>query len=188
MLEESLRLRRELGDRRLVANSLLNLGAAEVARGRPEQASRLLQEGLALARELRDSWSVSRALAELGRLDLQAGRPQAARGLFVEAVSLARERGDKRVVAECLQGLAIAAAARGEEGRAVRVLGASESLRESIGAAQTRSERLVYERFVPPLRERLGPATFEEEWAAGRALATEAALEVAGVDGPATVS
>jgi tetratricopeptide (TPR) repeat protein len=180
-LEESLALRRELGDKRLVADSLLNLGGAHIACGRAEQAAGLLQESLALARELRDSWSISRALAELGRVDLQAGRPQAAGALFTEGIALAKERGDKRVMAECLQGLAIAAACRGEERRAVRVLGASESLRDSISATPTRPERLVYERFVPPLRERMGAVAFEAELAAGRVLATDAALELAGM-------
>ena len=57
-------LRRELGDKRLIANSLLTLGRAELTRGDYEKATAHLQEGFALARELGDTWSMSLALDE----------------------------------------------------------------------------------------------------------------------------
>src|SRR6185312_17264946 len=96
-----------LGDRRLIANSVLTLGRAELTRGDYERATPLFQEGLRLAQELHDTWSMSLALTYLGRVTLQSGGdPSEAAKLFSESLALAKDRGDKRVVAECLQGLA----------------------------------------------------------------------------------
>ena len=87
----ALALRRELGDKRLIANSLLSLGRAELTRGDDERATALLEEGLALARQVRDTWSISVAVANLGRVQLRTnGDPTRAHALLVEGLKLAQ--------------------------------------------------------------------------------------------------
>jgi tetratricopeptide (TPR) repeat protein len=180
LYEQSLALRRELGDRRLIANSVLMLGGADLARGDYERATPLLEEGLALAKELRDTWSMSLALIALGRVGLQSGGdPGAARSLFVQALALAKERGDKRVAAECLQGLAASLAVQDDPTESARLFGAGEALLEAIGATPSASEIAVSDRFVPSVREGLGETRFQEEWSAGYHLPADEAIELA---------
>jgi non-specific serine/threonine protein kinase len=108
--ERGLELRRALGDKRLVANSLLGLGRVELLIGNVDRAARYLDEALTLARSVKDTWSISVALANLARLKLLAGEAAAAHGLFQDGLRLARERNDRRTAADLVQGLAAAAA------------------------------------------------------------------------------
>jgi predicted ATPase/RsiW-degrading membrane proteinase PrsW (M82 family) len=94
LYEQGLALRRELGDERLIANSLLLLGRVD---GDEER----FVEALELARELEDSWTTSVALLRLGEV-------RGDRALIEEALVIARERGDAALVAQCEGALAAA--------------------------------------------------------------------------------
>lgn len=177
LYERSLALRRELGDKRLIANSVLTLGCAELSRGNTAHAAALLEEARTLAAALGDTWSVSLAKINLGRLALLDGEVDAAATLFAESLELARGRGDKRVAAECLQGLGAVGAARGDAAPATRLLAAAGGLLDAIGVAPANVEVMIGERFVPPLQHSLGEEAFAAEWAAGRALSTDEAIE-----------
>jgi predicted ATPase len=87
LFEQGLALRRELGDERLIANSLLLLGRVD------RDESRFV-EALDLARGLDDSWMTSVALLRLGEV-------RGDRTLIEEALVIARERGDAALVAQC---------------------------------------------------------------------------------------
>lgn len=176
LFAEGLALRRELGDKRLIANSLLNLGRTELARGQYGRATQLLEEGLGLARELRDTWSMSLALANLGRVQFFEGAPDRAQALFLEGLRLAKERGDKRVASECLQGIAAATADASDAERAARLLGAAEAMLGAIGATASQLERSIEERVGPVLRVRLGEAAWDAERAAGARLSADDAI------------
>jgi non-specific serine/threonine protein kinase len=178
LFEESLALRRELGDRRNIANALLNLGRTELMRGEDEHAVALLEEGLELARELGDTWSISVALSNLAHAALRADDRPRAGALLAEAVTAAQKRGDKRIAAECLQTTAAVAAAEGDLVRAVRLWGAAEALRASIGASPSPAERAVAERWLEPVRADLGES-FEAEWERGRGLDLDQATSLA---------
>ena len=68
LYEQSLALRRELGDKRLIANSLLTLGARRADARRLRARDRAASGGpRARAREIGDTWSMSLALTNLGR-------------------------------------------------------------------------------------------------------------------------
>jgi tetratricopeptide (TPR) repeat protein len=154
LFEEGLTLRRELGDDRLVANSLLLLG-------RVEQSEERFEEALDLARALGDSWSTSVALVNLGRARRDAD-------LLTEAVQIARDRGDKRLAAEALQALSAAELDAGNAARAARLRGAAQALLEEVGAELSPPELELDAEFLPALEEALGKDEVEKEWAAGR--------------------
>ena len=162
-------LRRELGDKRLIANSVLTLGRAELTRGDYEHATALLQEGFALARELGDTWSMSLALTNLGRVALLSGGDAAeAAKLFADALELAKERGDKRVAAECLQGLGAVVGDRGRRARRRRACSArARRCSRRSARRRRRSRSRSSEQFVPPVKATLGDERFAAEWAAG---------------------
>jgi hypothetical protein len=63
--------------------------------------------------------------------------------------------------------------------RAARLLGASESLCESLGTPLSPGERDEYERYVITARHGLGHEAFAAAWEAGRAVTWEAAVAYA---------
>ncbi len=153
--EEGLALRRELGDDRLVANSLLLLG-------RTEQSEERFEEALELARALGDTWSTSVALVNLGRARRDGD-------LLDEALELSRDRGDKRLEAEALQARAAVEVEQGDAARAARMRGAAESLLDEVGAELSPPELELDDDLLPKLEQALGKEAVEREWAAGRA-------------------
>jgi predicted ATPase len=106
--EESLALRRGLGDGKAVASSLLSLGALAYAQGDYEDARALASEAMALQRELGDKLGVASALLSLGNVALDQGRPEA-RERYEESLALSRELGDKLMVAYALDNLGVLA-------------------------------------------------------------------------------
>jgi tetratricopeptide (TPR) repeat protein len=186
LFERGLALRRGLGDKRLIANSLLRLGRAELARGDSEAATRFLDEGFALGRQVKDTWSISVAVTTLGLVQLQKdGDPAAARGFLAEGLRLARDRSDKRVIAECVQGLAAATAGEGRSSDAVRLFAGAESLRSVTGAALSPVEQAIQDRFLPRARAEVGEATAAREWGTGRALDPDEVVALALASRPA---
>lgn len=158
--EQSLALRRELGDERLVANSLLLLGRAEQSEARFEEA-------LELARGLGDTWIMSVALVNLGRVRHDGG-------LLQVGLQLARERGDKRLAAEALQALAAVELDQGDAARAARLRGAAQGLIDDVGAELSPLQLALDDELLPALQNALGKDTVETEWAAGRENGPEA--------------
>ena len=179
LLERGLDLRRAIGDKRLVANSLLALGRTDMLRGDYDRATTLLEESLALAQAVKDTWSISVALLNLGRVRLCAADAVSARVLVEDGLRLAHERNDRRVEAELVQALAAVVALEGRPADAARLLGAAEALRESTGAAASPAETMVVALFLSPVRESLGESVFDAHLAGGRSMGTDEAVALA---------
>ena len=59
---------------------------------------------------------------------------------------------------------------------AVRLFGAAEAVRESVGIPLPLIQRTAYERDLAAVRAQLDQVTWEAAWAAGRALSLEQAI------------
>ena len=182
---ESLSLHREMGNTRDIAIVLANLG--EVAQGQGEylRARELYEESLALRREIGDIRGVAVELANLGSVAHELGEHEHARELFAESVDICRQLGEKRVMALCLEGLAMIAGARDDGGRAARLWGAAEALREAIGMPLPPSKRPWQEREISAARSRTDDTAWTEAWWVGRNMPLERAIEYA-LDAAAT--
>jgi non-specific serine/threonine protein kinase len=104
--EQSLAIRRDLGDTRGIASSLNNLGVVARDRGDAGQTIRLCQESLALFRSVGDQHGAAIALISLGMAADQQGDPQRARSHYEESLALFRASGDSWHVAWVLAYLA----------------------------------------------------------------------------------
>lgn len=102
-----------------------------------------------------------------------------ARTLFGEALEAGRELGDKMMLAECLEGLAGVAAARGDADRTARLWGAAEALRAEIAVRVFDSDLPLHEPHRAYARSRLDAAAFEDAFEAGRAMPQEEAIAYA---------
>lgn len=166
---ESLSLRRELRDKQGTALALNNLGNLAYDQGDHVAARTLLEESLRLQREIANKSGASLALLNLGGVAYRQGDDRAAAEFFTESLVILRELGDKRI-GERLVGLACVAAMRQQLVRAARLLAATESVLEAIGASLETADRTLYADIVATVRVTLGDAQFDTAWAEGRAM------------------
>jgi predicted ATPase/class 3 adenylate cyclase len=178
--EESLEIRRDLGDRRGIASSLGNLGNVAYAQGHYPVSWALFEESLSISREVGDRQGIGFSLGSLGNVAAAKGDNASARTFFRQSLAIRRELGDRWGIAEVLEGLSYVAFALAEPGRAARIDGAAERLREEIGSPLPPNERPRYDRHVAATRAVLGDdVAFDRAWQEGRALSLEHTIELA---------
>ena len=125
LLEQSLPLFRQAGNKLDVAMVLGNLGHLLALRGRYAEASQLLEDSRALLRDIRDSdYPRNQRLLELmvasevpnflGQVRLGQGDHDSAAGLFTEGLTAARRLSDRPSILISLYDLALSAQARGD--------------------------------------------------------------------------
>jgi len=114
LLEESLAIRRQLGDRADIAVALSNLGTVAIHQGEMVTARALLEEGLAIRRELGDKAGIAASLNNAGMAAGKQGDYAAAHSLLEESVLLCQEVGDKWLHAVTLDTLGDLARAQGD--------------------------------------------------------------------------
>jgi len=118
------------------------------------------------------------------------GADQRATELYRESLAIRREQGDRRGIAECLEGLAVSAAADRPD-VATRLVGSAQALRAAIGAPLAPRARSEQEQLLGGLRERLG-SRLDDLRAEGAALPLDGAVRYAletmdaGLAGPGT--
>lgn len=133
LLEESLALRREGGNKWSIAITLNNLGAALLYHDEIERARALFEESLALSRELQDNPGVAASLSNLGMVALRQGDYARALTLLEESLSMRREQGSMFSTAISLKNLGLVAHNQGDYERAMTLLEESLALRTELG-------------------------------------------------------
>jgi hypothetical protein len=95
LADESIRLWRELGDRRGLAYALFHAGIAQLVASQPVQAEEALRESLATFRSLEDPWGIALGSSYLGTAyALVPGAEDEARPLLLEGRARFRALGD----------------------------------------------------------------------------------------------
>lgn len=125
LLEESMRLQRETGNSRGIAEVLNYLGAVAHHQGDYAQAEEFYKESLTLRRNLGDQHAIAASLNNLGLVMLSQENLSQAESLLEESVNLAQQLGDRWSAAYALDSLGIVALTRREFERARRHFEAS---------------------------------------------------------------
>ena len=133
LLEEALTLFRELGDRRGVAISVTNFGAALLHRGDMEGAAVLCEEAEALRGEPLDRWTVAWLTTFLALAALNEDDYERSVALGTEGLAIYRELGDKRGIAMCHIGVGLTELASGNHERAALQFEEALRLLRSVG-------------------------------------------------------
>jgi predicted ATPase/transposase/DNA-binding XRE family transcriptional regulator len=123
LLEQSLTLYRDLGDKRGIACALRGLGNTLSFRGDHELAEPLRYESLALFREIDDAWGIAWMLYHIA---VERSDVEQKAALLEESLALARAGGYKRTIVSVLNGLGLVA--REQEDYARSVMFYNESL------------------------------------------------------------
>lgn len=174
---------RELDDKSKTAEVLCGLGNVALAQGDHAQAAKRFEEALALGRDIQGTLNIADALFGLGRVAQVRGDFASAHSLHKEALPLRRRTHNRWAVASSLDALAVVAGAQGKAQRAARLFGAAETSRELWRFTQSPFERDLYERAVAAVRSQLDEATYAADWAEGRAMTLDQAVEYALADG-----
>jgi predicted ATPase/DNA-binding SARP family transcriptional activator len=176
--EQSLPLWRECGHRNGLADSLRGLGTVARLEGDGEAASSLFEESLTVCREIGYRPGEAHALLSLSALASDRAELGEAVHLHREALALWRDMDDAESVGMTVWRLGGLAALEGRFEIAARLLGASEGLREGIGAIVPPCDSHDYDRVVAEARAGLEEQTFAAAWQAGRRLELSDAAEL----------
>jgi predicted ATPase/class 3 adenylate cyclase len=177
-LKQSRAMFEELGIVRGVADCVWLFAIVARLEGDTATARTLVEESLRMHREAGDRFGATDALHVLGRIALAQGDLDTAGTSFLEALANDERVGNRTGMGIVLDNLAARASALGHHLRAVRLAGASESIKEAAGG------------HAPPpfidlpdprdaAREVLGDAAVEAAWEEGQAMTLERAVEYA---------
>lgn len=134
LLEWSVAMLREAGDRRGLAEALDFLATEYRAEAQYVPAGELQRECLELFRELGDDWGIAQALTNLAFVeDLQGNHPRASE-MAEESLNLSRRLGRKREVAISLYVGGLTAYHQGQTARAERLFEESLAMFRGLGA------------------------------------------------------
>ena len=182
LFSEGLHVSRRAGDPWIIARALNSLGQSAYVLGDYQRAATLFAEALELMRGVGSRSHVAITLLLLGHVRREQEVLPEATALYHEALSLSVELGDKLRVTRGLEAMATVFAARGTARPAARLLGASSTLRDEVGAGLHPLERPIITRTLDAVRAALDDA-FDDEWSAGRALSLDDAVALALSDG-----
>ncbi len=131
--EESLIIRREIGDRQGTASSLNNLGNVAFAQGDYALARAFLEESLAITREAGDLAGIGSPLTNLGNVAFAQGDYASARAFLEEGLTVQREIGNRDGIANSLSNLSNLAFAQGDYALARAHLGECLTILKETG-------------------------------------------------------
>ncbi len=132
-LLEARQLNLDLGNRQKAAECTAGLGMVALNRRRPDEARATFEEALAAFRALDDPYWVAFLERIVGGIDRYEGDHDAAETRLRSSLSLAGQHDHLVIVASAIYALADLAVARGQHDRALRLVGASEALRDRVG-------------------------------------------------------
>lgn len=133
LFDEGLALCHELANDWVYGTFLVQVGIMARYQGNYERAAALHAQSLSLLREVGDPWTIGYALSRLGFVLVHQSDYGRAAASFMESLTLCRETDSRWISADCLEGLARIASAKGQCEHAARLFGAAEVLFETVG-------------------------------------------------------
>jgi non-specific serine/threonine protein kinase len=176
---EGLAIRRRLGDQRGTALSLQGLGFVARMQGDNARAQSLLEEALRLFRAANDRFQIGLTTGYLADAVFAAGDLPRSRVILLESLDVLRALGARSRMARCLERWAAFAVAQGHAAAAVRLAGAADALRSALGDPLSATQLAERERMLRPARSSLSAEMAKQEWALGRAMTMEEAIDLA---------
>ncbi len=173
---------RDMDNARGTAWAAHDLGLLAAQVGDLVEAEVLLREAVATFRVLEYDWALAVSACMLASVLLRTGAGGAVdepAALLGEALMLHDLVGDRRGVAQCIEGLAQVAFARGEAATAARLLGAAAAQRLRAATPPTDVEHTTIDRLDDAVARALGRGAADHERHTGRTMPVAAALTTA---------
>lgn len=178
LLQESLGLAHELGNRSLVHIVLNGMGLVARLRGDYRRARELFEESVEFGRAQGDMRIVAVSLMHLGWLALKQGSLATARDRFRESLLASQKAGVMIGFAPAFLLLAFQAAAESRPARALRLAGAADRACKAVGAVEELYTSCLAETdyWLEPAHAALGERAAAAAWAEGEAMTPEQAF------------
>jgi predicted ATPase/DNA-binding XRE family transcriptional regulator len=158
-------------------NALSGMAVLALATGDAGQAERLLHEATSVLRHA-GPWFLTWALYVRAILAVRRGNPDDAIALVRESLTRIRDLHDKFAFVYALVPLAAAAALKGDDAWAARILGARDAVTERTGVTVVdKSVQDLQEQAQREARARLGPERWDVAYAAGRSSSIDSLLK-----------
>ncbi len=158
-------------------NALLGMSGVALESDNLDEADRLLDEATSVLRHA-GPWFQSRALFVRAIFAVGRGNADDAIVLVRESLTRIRDLQDKYAFVHALVPLAAAAALKGDNAWAARILGARDAVTERTGAmVVVKPVHTLKERTEREVRSRLGPDQWALAYAAGRMTSIDALLK-----------
>ena len=159
-----------------VGNSLNGMAKVALAIGDAAEAERLLDEATSVLRQC--PWHLALVSYRRAMLAVRRGNPDQAIESVRESLALFRQLQDKYAIVYAMVPLAAAAALKGDNLWAARILGARNAVTERTGA--TVVDQWVHalgEQAEREVRSRLGPDRWARAYASGRSASIDSLIE-----------
>lgn len=177
--EQALAIRRELGDKWAIGVSLNNLGNVAIDQGNFEEARQLQEEGLAIRRTVGDRWAIANALNNLGNLAREQGEYESAASFYFESMEIIKGLEDMWATSYLLEDLGCLSALQGQPERALQLVGAAATLRETIGAPLSPAEKQKLEGALELARSAISDDQQAIAYEQGQRMSIDQAIEFA---------
>jgi predicted ATPase/DNA-binding NarL/FixJ family response regulator len=179
LARESLDVAEELGDTWLIAYALHLLGIAAYIEGDYATSRGYYERSLAIRREIGYQEGIGILLGLLGIVAVRERELARAHALFSEALSTMRGLLSDWGMSVNVAMFAGLAGAQGQLVEAVRLAGASASLREAWQTPLIPLIESVVDEVLARARQRLDPATYAAAWAEGQSMSLDESLAAA---------
>jgi non-specific serine/threonine protein kinase len=136
-----------------------------------------LEPMLAAAQQLGERNLLGHLLDLLAFIALHAGRIDEAGAHLSEAVRAFHTVGNQAVLARTLDHVAWLGTRANQPAAAIRLLGASTTLRQQVGVSATLVEQIVVDEALKTARKNLTPDRFKDAWAEGTRMTREQAVQ-----------
>ena len=174
--EEGVALVQQSGDRWASTMALLGMAmTATFLEDYAEARARFSTLGPRFA-ELGDRHRMNMVKSELAHLDRYEGQLEKAEAAYRDTILEWKRLGHRAAVAHQLECFASLAQAREDGGRAARLYGAAEALRQKIVIPMTPKEKTEYDTQIANLRAGMDEKGFAAAWAEGHAMNMEQAI------------
>jgi non-specific serine/threonine protein kinase len=177
--EESLTIATKAGDTTAASFASNYLAITAMLGGDYERAQALFESTLDMTRITGNRKGQAISLNNLGLVALCRGDYARAAKVSSESLRLSEESLDHQLVTWSLDALAAVWGQQGHVGRAARLWGAAEVLREASDFSQPPDDKRVLEPFLEAARSRLEEAAFQAAWEEGRTMTEEQAIRYA---------
>ncbi|MHB8574344.1 MAG: ATP-binding protein [Dehalococcoidia bacterium] len=180
-LEEALRLAHSLDSDWVTMFALMELAMLAAADGQQEEARALLYEALPLVDALGDRAFGAYIRLGLAQLAISAGDQDEAVAHWRKALLQAQEMGSAAAAAPCLAGIAGLLSAQRRYDLAVRLLAASDRLRQAAEQHPLHGPQfqVAFTSALAATRAGLSPEAFAQAWAVGQALSLDQVTDLA---------
>ena len=175
--QRALALRESVGDRWAIGVSMTNLGMIAVLQKRHDEAREWFEKAMQINREVGDTWMVAICHNNLGNATRGLGDYAAARTHYAGSLRAYRDYDDRWALAFLLEDIGVLAALTGDATPALELVGATDAIREAIGAPRAPSLEQEMERQLAAAVSALSGEQRDAARARGRSLDLAAAVD-----------